>query len=109
MKVKYVEESKAGDSRTHYFVYQSRRCECVNPVFIPSEANARVEVDGQFFHYDGFWKLTMQKGESVEGQSGSFVFRPRWTGSLQSALAFAESIPVKYGLSQKSRSGTIGK
>jgi hypothetical protein len=88
MKVKYVEDFKAGDSRTHYFIYQGQRCECANPVFIPSEANARVELDGQFFHYGDFWKLTMQKGESIEGQSGSLIFRPETDGLVAVGIGF---------------------
>jgi hypothetical protein len=88
MKVKYVEDFNAGDPRTHYFVYQGQLCECANPVFIPSEANARVEIDGQFFHYGEFWKLTMQKGESIEGQSGSLIFRPETDGLVAVGICF---------------------
>lgn len=88
MKVKYVEDFKIGDSRTHYFVYRGQLCECANPVFIPSEANAQVEVDGQFFHYGEFWKLTMRKGESIEGQSGSLIFRPEADGLVAVGIGF---------------------
>ena len=95
MKVKYVEDFKVGDSRTHYFVYQGQRCECVNPVFIPSEANARVELDGQFFHYGEFWKLTMQKGVSIEGQSGSLIFRPEVDGLVAVGIGFGGVDPAE--------------
>jgi hypothetical protein len=88
MKVKFVEDFQPGDHRTHYFVYKSQLCECVNPVFVPTEANAHVQIGEQFFHYGEFWSLTMQKGESIEGQSGSLIFRAEADGLAAVGICF---------------------
>jgi hypothetical protein len=86
-KIRYVRDLAPGD-QTHHFVYRGQLYECANPVFVPSEANAIVSIDGVDLHYGEFWRLTMRKGDSLEGQSGSLIFRSEADGLIAVGIGF---------------------